>query len=109
MAQLDVLNQEITDAGAWVFTGGLHPASASTVLRFTDGDVLTTDGPYAEGAEHLGDFWIITAPDQGGRGERTEHAGRIGPGRGGRFLSGITDLKLSASTVTFGQHRDLWP
>ena len=28
-----------------------------------DGDVLTTDGPYAEGKEHLGGFTIIAAPD----------------------------------------------
>lgn len=63
MAELDALNQEIRDAGAWVFSGGLHPASTATVLRMQGGDVLTTDGPYVEGKEHLGGFWIIEAPD----------------------------------------------
>jgi hypothetical protein len=33
------------------------------VLRPRDGDVLTTDGPYAEGKEHIGGFTIIRAPD----------------------------------------------
>ncbi|WP_434614157.1 YciI family protein [Arthrobacter sp. A5] len=63
MQDIDVLNQEIKDAGAWVFTGGLYPANTSTVLRLQDGEVLTTDGPFAEGKEHLGGFWIITASD----------------------------------------------
>jgi hypothetical protein len=33
------------------------------VLRARDGDVLVTDGPFAEGKEHIGGFWIIRAPD----------------------------------------------
>ena len=63
MRDLAVLNEEIKAAGSWVFTGGLHPPSTATVVRVTDGDVLITDGPYAEGKEHVGGFWIITAPD----------------------------------------------
>ncbi|WP_329499277.1 YciI family protein [Kitasatospora herbaricolor] len=63
MRDLDVLNQEIRAAGAWVFTGGLHPADTATVVRVRDGAMLTTDGPYAEGKEHLGGFWVIRAPD----------------------------------------------
>ena len=47
----------------WVFSGGLHPPSTATVLRPADDDLLTTDGPYAEGKEHLGGFTIINAPD----------------------------------------------
>ena len=63
MGDLDVLNEEMKAAGAWVFTAGLHPASTATVVRLQDGKVLTTDGPYAEGKEHLGGFTIIKAPD----------------------------------------------
>ena len=33
------------------------------MLRAKDGDVLMTDGPFAEGKEHLGGFTIIKAPD----------------------------------------------
>jgi hypothetical protein len=33
------------------------------VLRPKDGDVLVTDGPFAEGKEHLGGFTILKAPD----------------------------------------------
>lgn len=63
MRELDALNQEIKAAGAWVFAAGLHPPSTATVLQSTDGEVLTTDGPYAEGKEHIGGFTIIRAPD----------------------------------------------
>jgi YCII-related domain-containing protein len=33
------------------------------VVRPADGEMLTTDGPFAEGKEHLGGFTIIQAPD----------------------------------------------
>ena len=63
MRDLDTLNRELEAAGAWVFAGGLHPPSTATVVRVKDGEVLITDGPFAEGKEHLGGFNIIEAPD----------------------------------------------
>jgi hypothetical protein len=63
MRRLNALHEELKAAGAWVFVAGLHPPSTATVVRFRDGDVLTTDGPYAEGKEHIGGFMVISAPD----------------------------------------------
>jgi hypothetical protein len=63
MADLDALNAEMKAAGAWVFSGGLHGPSTATVLRAQGDEVLMTDGPYAEGKEHLGGFTIVQAPD----------------------------------------------
>ncbi len=60
---LDAVNEELKAAGAWVFAGGLHPPSTATVLRAHGGDVLITDGPFAESKEHVGGFTIIDAPD----------------------------------------------
>ena len=60
---VDVLNEEIKAAGAWVFAGGLHPADTATVVKAADGDVVTTDGPFAESKEQIGGFWVIEAPD----------------------------------------------
>jgi hypothetical protein len=60
---LDGLNQEMRQAGAWVFAAGLHPASSSTVLRPQDGEFLIVDGPFTEGKEHVGGFTVIDAPD----------------------------------------------
>jgi hypothetical protein len=63
MRDVDALNSELRTAGAWVFAGGLHPSSTATVVRLEDGEVLITDGPFAEGKEHVGGFWVIKTPD----------------------------------------------
>ena len=60
---LDALNKEMKAAGAWVFSGGLNHPSTATVLRREDGEILTVDGPFAEGKEYLGGFTIINAAD----------------------------------------------
>jgi hypothetical protein len=57
------LDQELKAAGAWVFSGGLHPPSTATVVRLQASEVLITDGPFAEGKEHIGGFTIVKAPD----------------------------------------------
>jgi len=54
---------ELTAAGAWVFTAGLHQASTATVVRVAGGETLTTDGPFTEGKEHIGGFTILRLPD----------------------------------------------
>ena|SRR5437762_3533767 len=63
MRDVNALIQETKDAGVWVFNGGLHPPSSATVVRVQRGDVLITDGPFAEGKEHIGGFVIIKVPD----------------------------------------------
>jgi hypothetical protein len=63
MRDLEAVNAEIRAAGAWVFSGGLYPPSTATVVRLKDSELLTTDGPYIEGKEHIGGFTVIQAPD----------------------------------------------
>jgi hypothetical protein len=66
MREVEAFNQELRAAGAWVFAGGLEVVGqpgAAAVVRVRDGDVLVTDGPYAEGKEHVGGLSIIQAPD----------------------------------------------
>jgi len=63
MADLEALNAEMRAAGAWVFAAGLHPPATATVLKASGGDVLTIDGPFTEGKEHLGGFTVIKAAD----------------------------------------------
>ena len=60
---VDTVNSELQAAGVWVFAGGLHPADTATVVRVKDGEVVATDGPFAETKEQLGGFWVIEAPD----------------------------------------------
>ena len=61
-AECGALNDKMAEAGAFVFAAGLRPESA-TVVRQSGGDFLLTDGPYTETKEHLGGFWVISAPD----------------------------------------------
>ncbi len=61
--QVGAFNEELQAAGAWVFADGLMPASSATVLRYADGQVSMTDGPYAETKEQMGGFWVIEAAD----------------------------------------------
>jgi len=60
---VDAFNNEVQAAGAWVFGGGLHPSSTATVVRAQGGQVITTDGPFAETKEQIGGFWVIRAAD----------------------------------------------
>src|SRR3954454_2211897 len=63
MRDLFALEQEMKDAGAWVFTARLHFAHTATVVRHAAGQTLMTDGPFAEANEHIGGFTLIEAPD----------------------------------------------
>jgi hypothetical protein len=57
--QVSALEADMRSAGAWVFAGRLHDPATATVVRVSNGDVLTTDGPFVESKEHLGGIYII--------------------------------------------------
>ena len=61
--RLAALEKEMESSGAWVFSGRLHEPDTATVVRESGGEVVTTDGPFAESKEHLGGFYIIEAAD----------------------------------------------
>ena len=63
MKDVEVVNEELRAAGAWVFAGGLFPVTASTVVRHDGDELVTTDGPYVEGKEHVGGLTILAAED----------------------------------------------
>ncbi|MGA6161215.1 YciI family protein [Amycolatopsis magusensis] len=63
MARTGRVTEEIRAAGAWVFTGGLQPSHATTVVRPANGTTTMTDGPFAETKEQLGGFWVIRCED----------------------------------------------
>jgi len=62
-ADTDAFNRRLQDEGHFVFAGGLAPAATATVVDGQGERPTYTDGPYLEAKEHLGGFWIITAPD----------------------------------------------
>jgi len=63
MAKVQDWEQRLKIADSWVFTAGLQPPSTATVVQASGGGMLITDGPFAEGKEHLGGFTVINAPD----------------------------------------------
>ena len=48
-----------------VLQGGerLRPTSDATTVRVRDGEVLTTDGPFAETKEQIGGFYVVDCKD----------------------------------------------
>jgi hypothetical protein len=91
MARVQDWEGQLKSAGAWVFTGGMMPASAATVVRVTDAETVITDGPFAEGKEHLGGFTVITAPDLDAALEW------------GRGLASITGLPIEVRPMFSGE------
>jgi hypothetical protein len=63
MRNVHDVREEMRSRGAWVFSGGLHEPSTATVLRPKNDEVLTVDGPFAEGKEYIAGLSIINAPD----------------------------------------------
>jgi hypothetical protein len=63
MERVYALEAEMKASGTFVFTGGLYSPDTATVVRRSDGDVVMTDGPFAESKEHIGGFYVINADD----------------------------------------------
>jgi len=63
MERINALETDMRASGAFVFTGGLHGPDAATVVSRSDGDLVITDGPFAEYKEHIGGFYVINADD----------------------------------------------
>jgi hypothetical protein len=63
MKRVEALREEMKAARVWVFSDGLHAPSTATVVRSQGTEMLMTDGPFAEGKEHIGGLLIIRAPD----------------------------------------------
>ncbi|MDX6602278.1 MAG: hypothetical protein QOF13_1480 [Solirubrobacterales bacterium] len=58
--QMEVFNNELKEAGAFVTAGGLETRDTATVIRFPlEGNPTVTDGPFIETKEQLMGFWII--------------------------------------------------
>jgi len=59
----DVAAFNATIAEQTVFGGGLEAPDTATVVAERDGQLVMTDGPYAESKEAVGGFWVIDVPD----------------------------------------------
>jgi hypothetical protein len=53
------LDNEATERGAFVGSGGLYPTESAKTVRIRDGEQSVTDGPFAETKEQLGGFYLL--------------------------------------------------
>jgi len=53
----------ISASPATVAAQQLQPGTTATTVRVTNGDTLTTDGPFAETKEVLGGFYLVDVAD----------------------------------------------
>lgn len=61
---IDVLNDEMVEAGIRLFVGGLHPVSVAKSLKAGPrGEVEVINGPYLKTSEHVGGLWVLEAAD----------------------------------------------
>jgi hypothetical protein len=58
---VDALNKDIEDL--IIFAGGLEAPHTATTVANHDGQIVITDGPFAETKEAVGGFWVIDVPD----------------------------------------------
>lgn len=55
--------QGIIASGAFVAGDALTPVSTAQTVRVREGNVTTTDGPFAETREQLGGYYLVEAKD----------------------------------------------
>jgi hypothetical protein len=55
--------EELMGSGAYLAGEGLDATSSATTVRIKDGEVVHTDGPFAETREQLGGFYLLECPD----------------------------------------------
>jgi hypothetical protein len=63
MAEYAAFMEEV--AGRGVLLGGerLRPTTDATTVRVRDGEVLTSDGPFAETKEQVGGYFLVDCKD----------------------------------------------
>src|SRR5215510_3292014 len=51
-------NEELVNAGIMLAGEGLHPSSKAKRVKFSGGNRIVTDGPFAEARELIAGYWI---------------------------------------------------
>ena len=74
LATMGKYNQQLIDAGVLVDGAGLQPTSKGARVGLKNGQVVVTDGPFAETKELIAGYWIINVKS---KAEAIEWAKRI--------------------------------
>src|SRR5215211_8461388 len=58
LTEMGKFNEELVNAGVMLEGEGLHPTSKGKRVKFSSGNRIVTDGPFAETRELIAGFWI---------------------------------------------------
>jgi hypothetical protein len=58
LTDMGKFNEELVKAGVMLEGEGLHPTSRGKRVKFSSGNRIVTDGPFAETRELIAGFWI---------------------------------------------------
>ena len=63
LADYQSATQAMAAAGILVDSAPLQPSASATTIRVRDGDMLVTDGPFAEIKEQIGGYYVLDCAD----------------------------------------------
>jgi hypothetical protein len=63
LAEFGTSTTAMATAGVLVDSSPLMPPETARTVRVRDGEVLLTDGPFAEIKEHLGGYYVLDCDD----------------------------------------------
>jgi len=63
MADYFTFTNDVQESGHMVAGDALLPTETATTVRVRDGQVVTTDGPFAETKEQLGGYYLLECKD----------------------------------------------
>ena len=58
LTEMGKFNEELVNAGIMLAGEGLHPSSKAKRVKFSTGNRIVTDGPFAETRELIAGYWI---------------------------------------------------
>ncbi|MCB8979714.1 MAG: YciI family protein [Ardenticatenaceae bacterium] len=59
MGEYFAFTNEVRQAGVMVAGEALHPTTSATTVRVRNGQISSTDGPFAETKEQLGGYYLL--------------------------------------------------
>ena len=63
LAEYGVFGEEMARRGVLQDGNRLRPTTDATTVRMRDGEVLTSDGPFAETKEQIGGYYVVDCKD----------------------------------------------
>jgi hypothetical protein len=91
-------NEELVKAGVMLAGEGLHPSSKGKRVKFSSGQRVVTDGPFAETKELIAGFWLWNVKSMD---EAVEWVKRI-PSDPADPSSGEIEIRQVFETADFG-------